>query len=354
MINLLKATFRGFKDDKASRMGAETAYYAIFSLAPLLLVAISLAGLFLSRDQIEGTLYTQLEGLVGADGVGVVRSMVEAAADRQSGIFGMIAGVALLILGATGIMVALQTSFNNLWHVELIPQKTGIVTTIGKRLLSFGLVLSIGFLLVISMLASSVIYALSEQLSGWLSLPEPLIYAVTIAVNLSMLAVFFSLMIKYLPDVIMPWKAAFVGGLFTTLLFFAGKYLIAFYLGRQAEASPYGVATALILLLLWVNYSAQILFLGVEFTKAWLKQYRLKVVPKPYACFERRYRFVLIPPVAVSFFHKMMIMAKFVSFEIWAARKAVALKQRMKRKPTTQKEQKPYRSRGRRLHLRMG
>ncbi len=331
MFALIKKTFAGYSKDRIADMGATTAYYAVFSLAPLLLIIIAILGFFFSQGQGQERLFAEIQGLIGRDGTAVIQSMVVAISDLEKSISGILVGILLLSLGATGVMMSLQRAFNRIWNIEANPKKTNIFVTLLKRLFSFGLILSLGFLLIVSLFASIALNAFSEQISNFLSLPETLISMTNFAISLAVICVFFMLLVKYLPDAIIPWKAAFIGGAVTTLLFFVGKYVLAFYLGRQAEGSPYGVATALIVVLLWINYSAQILFLGIEFTKAWVEKYKIKIKPRSYARFHKEIHIEVIPNNTVSLFGKIKVVTKVILFQISATRKALKWKKKLTR-----------------------
>ncbi len=338
MLAILKRTFAGYAKDRVGDMGATTAYYAIFSLAPLLLVILAILGLFFSQTQGQERLFMELQALLGSDATALIRSMVNAISDLDKSIIGIFLGITLLVLGATGVMMSIQRAFNRIWHIEMIPEKTNFLTTIIKRLFSFGLILCIGFLLVASLLVSILLNVFSEQVSEFLRLPEVVLTVINSGVSFATIWVFFTLLILFLPDVKIPWRSAFAGGLFTTVLFFVGKFVLAWYLGRQSEGSPYGVATALISILLWINYSSQILFLGVEFTKSWTDVRKVKVASRDNARYQKKYHVTLVPTGSVSFFKKITIAFRVVWFEIGAARKALKWKKKLTRSKSTKSE----------------
>lgn len=277
-FGLLKESFEEWKDDGSLELGAALAYYTIFSLAPMLLIAISVAGLIFGREAAQGELVGQLRGLIGQQGAEFIQTMVANAGKQGSGLLGTILGIATILFGATGVFVQLQTSLNQIWDVEAKPAK-GIWGFLRTRVLSFGMVLGIGFLLLVSLVVSAGIAALDTYATGIFPGAEVVIGIVGTVVGLGLITLLFAMIFRYLPDVKIAWKDVWVGAAITSLLFLIGKVLIGLYLGNSSVASTYGAAGSLVILLLWIYYSAQILFFGAEITQVYATRYGSGIVP---------------------------------------------------------------------------
>lgn len=271
VIDIGKLTFKKWSGDRAPRMGAALAYYALFSMAPLLLILISIAGLVFGQDAAEGRIIGQIEGLMGREGAEFIQSMLQSAgaAGGQAIFPGL--GTVLLVVSAAGVVEELKTSMNTIWQVEKEGQ--GILSTIKDRLLGFGIVFAFGFLVVTSLALNAALSALAERSGSLLPVPPPLVAALDFTISFALIAVLFALMYRVLPDAYVRWRQAFVGGAITALLFTIGKLAIGFYLGHSATASTSGAAGALVTVLLWIYYSSQIVFLGAEFTYVSAKLY---------------------------------------------------------------------------------
>lgn len=264
---ILKNTFKGWNEDDPFRQSAVIAYYAIFSLPALLVLIINVMGLIFDKAMINNEISRQIEGAMGADTAKQVQGIVEKAGDVKAGVISTIIAVITIIFGATGVFIQLQKTLNQIWDVK---QKVdqGFLKNLKTRLFSFGLVLSIGFLLLMSLVVSSVLAAMSHWLEGFL--PDAiayLFYALEFGVSLGVISVLFALMFKFLPDVKIPWNNVWIGAILTGFLFILGKYGLSFYFGKAEPGSIYGVAGSLILILLWSSYSSMIVFFGAEFTK---------------------------------------------------------------------------------------
>jgi len=255
-------------NDDALRMGASVAYYSLFAIAPILLVAMAVAGAVFGADAVRGQMATQIDGMVGPEAAKAVEALLKGTARPANNILAIAAGVITVIMASCGAFLEMQAALNTIWRV---PERTiGAFKAFWfTRLRAFGLVLAIGFLLLISLAVSAALAALHDWLSG-LSLMLPFILeALTFLVTLSVTAVLFGLMFKVLPDVHLRNRDVAMGALVTALLFTVGKHLIGLYLGRTAVASSYGAAGSVVVLLLWVYYSSQIVLIGAEFTRLW-------------------------------------------------------------------------------------
>ncbi len=281
--SLLKDTYAEWSEDRVPRLAAALAYYTTFSLAPLLVVIIALAGAVFGAEAVRGRLDDQIRGLLGADAARSVQQMVQSAtAHSSAGIVATTLSLVALILGATGVFGELQDSLNTIWEVKPKPGR-GLRGIVQDRLLSFGMVLAIAFLLVVSLVASAVIAGIGAFVGGWVGAFEPLWHLVDVVVSIAVLSLLFGAIFKWLPDVEIAWRDVWVGAVATSVLFTIGKLLLGLYLGRSSTMSVYGAAGSLVVLLIWVYYSAQILFFGAELTQVWANRYGRRVVPSPNA-----------------------------------------------------------------------
>jgi membrane protein len=275
---LAKDAYQGWSDDKAPRLGAALSYYTIFSLSPLLILVISMAGLIFGRAAAEGRIVEQLTGLVGADAAKIVQTMVLKSSQQKGGAIGTAIGLATLFIGATGVVVELQDALNTIWKVIPKPGR-GIVGLIRDRILSFGLILGFGFLLIVSLVMSALLAALGgwlgHLLPGWVVLGYVLNYGVSFAI----IALLFAMIFKMLPDAKIGWRDVWVGAVATSVMFHVGKFLIGIYLGKASVASAFGAAGSLAVLLVWVYYTSQILLFGAEFTRVYSNQFGSHVQP---------------------------------------------------------------------------
>lgn len=279
---ILKEAAFGWVNDNAGRLSAALAYYAVFSIAPLLVIFVSIVGLVFGADAARGQVGTQLAGLVGQPAAETIQQAVAATGRSQAaGIWATLAGFLVLLLGASTVFGELKSALNMIWGVRVRPGRA-IRTVIRDRFLSFSLVLSIGFLLLVSLAVSTALAALGDYLAGALPLP-PLVWRMLDAVvSVTVISALFAMIYKILPDVVLRWRDVAAGAVFTALLFTAGKTVLAWYLGRNSMASAFGAAGALIVLLLWFYYATCILFLGAEVVKAWVR-HRGRVEPRSYA-----------------------------------------------------------------------
>ena len=286
VASLLRSTLQAWQKDDASRLAAALAYYTIFSLAPVLVIVVAIAGAVFGQDAVQGELVGQLRSLIGQQGADMVQlALSNTQTSDTGGFWPTLISVALLIFGATGVFSQLQTALNQIWNVT--PPKQGIVQFIRTRLLSFAMVAVIGFLLLVSLMLSAGLAALDNVFSG-LQLWAPLLQGLNAAVSFGVITLLFGLIYKVLPDVSIAWRDVTVGAAITALLFTLGKFLIGLYLGNSSVGSAYGAAGSLAVILIWVYYSAQILFLGAEFTQVYANRYGSKIVAAHHGLSKRR------------------------------------------------------------------
>lgn len=292
---LFRESITEWQRDKASKLAASTAYYTVFSIAPLLIIVIGIVGLLLQRSEVEAYLLQEVGSLVGPDGMGAVASMLDAASRTRDSMWASIIGFATLLLGASGLMLSLQDSFNHIWKIETHPHTNTIVIIILKRLFSFGMILTLGFLLLVSLVLSAVVSVVVAYLSRELPTIAVVLPIVHTLLSLLTFTALFCFFFKFLPDIHIPWKTVLPGSALTGLLFTLGKLILSELLGRWNFTSAYGVAGSIIVLLFWINYSAQAMFLGAEFTKVYARHTRAVISPRSYA------QFAGTPPTARRF-----------------------------------------------------
>ena len=254
---------------KDARLGAALAYYSIFSMGPLIVIAISVAGLLLGEEAVRGEVAAGLRGLLGDSGAEAVNTMLAAADKPTQGIIATVIGVGALIFAAIGVVMQLKDALNTIWEVEAKPTK-GIWGFLRTYVISFAGVLSLGFLLLVSMLLTTALSAAGKYLGTFL--PEAALQATGFVVSFLVIALLFAMMFKWLPDVKIAWADVWLGAILTAALFELGKFLIALYIGKQGLESTYGAAASIVVVLVWVYYSAQIVLFGAEFTNARAKQ----------------------------------------------------------------------------------
>jgi len=265
-------------------MAAALAYYTTFSIAPLLLIVISIVGLVFGRQAVQHQMQAQLQGLIGQGPASQIGAMVQNACQHSStGVVGAVLGIIALVGGATGAFTQLQASLNRVWHVKLDPRSGGVKNFLGQRILSLGMILAIAFLLLVSLVISAALAAFGSFISSFLphGFSSPLLMAIGFIVSLAIIAALFAAIFKVLPDVTITWRDVWIGAGITAILFTAGKFLIAIYLGHSGAASSYGAAGSFVLVVLWIYYSAMILLFGAEFTAVWSEVYSGAVQPKP-------------------------------------------------------------------------
>lgn len=277
---VLKQAASDWVEDKAPRLGAALAYYAVFSIAPLVVIVLALAGLVFGSDAASGAMGAQLRDLLGESGAEAIEDMVAAARKPSRGILATIIGVVALLFGASGVFGQLQDALNTVWEVKPKPGR-GIWGFIKDRFISFAMVFGTGFLLLVSLVLSAALAAMSKWMDNFLPGPDWIVYALGIIVSFLIVLVLFAMIFKFVPDAQIAWRDVWWGATVTALLFTAGKFALGLYLGRTDAASAYGTAGSLMIVLLWTYYSAQILFFGAEFTQAYAHLYGSKVLPAP-------------------------------------------------------------------------
>lgn len=279
---LFRETFKEWQEDNASRIAAALAYYAVFSISPLLVIAIAIAGTFFGQQTAQEQITEQITALVGKDGVQPVLMALDNISQPEIRGVASLISVGVLLLGASGFFAQLQDALNTVWKVKPQPGQ-GIWIFVRKRVSSFLMVLAIGLLLILSLILSAVVSTLSkyqaDYLPGWAILWENLDFIV----SLGLMTFIFGLMFKYVPDAKIAWKDVFVGSVITALLFLFGKFLLGVYLSKGSLGSAYGAAGSLIVLLAWIYYSAQIILFGAEFTQVYTRIYGSKIRPSKHS-----------------------------------------------------------------------
>jgi membrane protein len=283
IFKLLKEAFLEWQEDRASLLAAALAYYTVFSITPLLVIAIAIAGAVFGQDAARGEILQQINSLVGKQGAQAIETALANANQPQLGSIASIISVIVLLIGASGVFAQLQEALNTVWNVKAKPEKQGFWEFIRKRLLSFGMVLAIGFLLLVSLILSAMLSGISKLDINLLPGFTPLWQLLNFLISFGFISLLFALIYKYLPDVKIRWKDVWVGAIITALLFTIGKSLIGLYLGQGSLGSTYGAAGSLIVFLAWVFYSAQILLFGAEFTQVYARKYGRKIVPNSHA-----------------------------------------------------------------------
>jgi membrane protein len=276
--SLTKQTFSEWSDDKGGRLGAALSYYTVFSLAPLLLIVISVAGLVFGRTAAEGGLFSQLAGVVGPEAAHLIQSAVSKASQTKAGVLGTVIGVVALLAGATGVVIELQGALDTVWKVAPKPNR-GIWGVVRTRLLSVAMILSLGFLLLVSLVISAALAALSGWLRAVFGDIAIVSWVIDAVVALAVISTLVALIYKILPDAEVAWRDVWVGAVATGILFMVGKYLIGLYVGKASVGSAFGAAGSLAVLLVWIYYSAQIVLLGAEFTRVYANRFGEKVRP---------------------------------------------------------------------------
>jgi membrane protein len=276
--SLLRETFVEWYDDRAPRLGAALAYYTVFALAPGLILIIALAGLVLGKEAAQGQIISQVQDLAGEAGAEAVRAAIESARNAGSSLVATALGIVTLLFGLWGVFGELQDALNTIWRVPATPGR-GVVGVIKQRFWSFTMVVGIGFLLLVSLAASAWLAALGKFFSQLLPLHAVMMEATNALLSFVIITFMFAVIYKALPDVKLAWRNVWTGAAVTAVLFTIGKTLIGLYLGRSTVASVYGAAGSLIVILLWVYYSAQIVFFGAEFTKVYSRRFEVRPPP---------------------------------------------------------------------------
>jgi len=276
IAGLLRQAASDWSDDNALRLSASFAFYTLLSLAPLLVLIVAVAALAFGRKAAEGQLAWEIQGIVGIDQARAVETVIRSALKPEGNVIATLFSVLTLALGATSVVVELQDALNFIWHVPTGQGKTklaGIASLVKQRFYSLVMVLAVGFLLLVSLVISAWIAAMGESFGAKLPIPESGLHAISFLISFLVITFLFAAIYKIMPDVVLKWSDVLVGASFTSLLFTAGKQLIGLYLGKAAIGSSYGAAGSLVIVLVWVYYSAQLFFFGAEFTKVYTRKY---------------------------------------------------------------------------------
>jgi membrane protein len=280
-FSILKAAFNGFMNDLALKLSASLAYYTIFSIAPLLLLLISLAGVFLGKDAIQGKVFSEINGFVGNDAAKQIQDMIRQLELSGKSTISIIIGVVTLIVGATSVFGEIQESINIIWQVKPKP-KVGWLKLVKDRLLSGSIIVTLGFLLLVSLIVNGAMLALSEKLKTFLPGITVIIFqGINLLISFGVISVLFGVIFKVLPDANIKWRDIRSGAIFTAVLFMIGRLVIGIYI--SSTSSTYGAAGSLIVILLWVYYTAAILYFGAEFTRAYADFYGIRIQPAEFA-----------------------------------------------------------------------
>lgn len=278
VFNLFKETFQEWNEDKAPRLAAALAYYTIFSIAPFLIVVIAIAGLAFGQEAVQGRLDEQIQGLVGREGADMIQQLIQNVRQPSENILATVIGIITLLLGAGGVFGQLQDALNTVWGITPKPGR-GIWGMIKDRFLSFTMVLGVGFLLLVSLVISTIISTMNTYALALLPGSDVIMQIINFFVSFGVITLLFALMYRYVPDVDIRWRDVWVGAAFTALLFVIGKTLLGYYLGNSGVLSTYGAAGSIIIILLWIFYSAQILLFGAEFTQVYAQKYGAHIKP---------------------------------------------------------------------------
>lgn len=282
---MLKQTIDGFSNDNGMKLSASLSYYTIFSIAPLLMIAISLAGIFFGQEAVQGKVYFQLRTLISDEAALQIQDIIKNMHNQHESFAGTAIGFVFLFIGASSVFLEIQDSMNYIWGIKAKPKKNWL-RFINNRLLSFSLILGIGFILMVSLFLNALIDLVSDRLHNYFN--DSLIYItylVNVAIVLAITTLLFSVIFKVLPDAIIRWKDALVGAFVTSILFLFGRFAIGFYLGHSKVNLTYGAASAVVIILLWVYYASVILYIGAEFTKVYTLTKGNGIQPKDTAVF---------------------------------------------------------------------
>lgn len=279
----LKEAFGGFNDDKVTKLAASLAYYTGFALAPLFILIMSISSLFLGQEAVQGTMDNEIREFVGSEAARQIQDMIRSSALTGRSTMATIIGAITLVIGATSVFAELQDSMNSIWGLKARP-KVGLMKTIQTRVLSFGVIASLGFILLVSLAATTVVESLSDRLRTLLpDVTVVLFYIINLVLTLAVATILFGIIFKVLPDAKINWKDILPGAFATSLLFLLGKFGISLYIGKSDLGSTYGAAGSLAVIFVWIYYSSIILYFGAEFTKALALNRGAKIVPNKYA-----------------------------------------------------------------------
>lgn len=280
---LLRTTFSSFSDDKGFKLSASLAYTTVFSIGPLLLLIMSLASIFFGHEAIQGKIFSDLNGLIGNEAAKQIQDIIRNIEFSGKTNFALISSIVTLLIGATSLFVEIQDSLNVIWKIKAKPKRSWL-QFLKNRLLSSSLIISLGFLLIVSLIINGAVEALGDILTRYFSdFSVLLLYVINFCISFLVIAFLFGVIFKVLPDAKIKWSDVKTGAIFTTVLFIIGKVLIGLYINQTGAASVYGAAGSIIIILVWIYYSSSILYLGAEFTQVYSELYGGKIVPAEYA-----------------------------------------------------------------------
>ncbi len=283
IFQVLKEAFSRFGEDKIAKFSGSLAYSTVFSIAPLLIVIISLFGIFLGREAVEGKVYYQLNSFFGSDTAGQLEDIIKKASLSGKSRLAAIVGGIVLLIGSTAIFSEIQDSINTIWGVKPKPKK-GWLKFLQNRFMSFSVIVGLGFLLLVSLVVTSLVEGFNDRLQGYFpGVSIVFFYIVNILITAFVITTIFAVIFKVLPDADIQWKDVIYGALFTTILFMLGKFAISFYITKTNVGTTFGAAGSLVILLVWVYFSSIILYLGAEFTKAWAVKFGDPIKPSEFA-----------------------------------------------------------------------
>ena len=265
LFEIIKKSVQSWSDDYAPSMGAALAYYTFFSIAPLLLIVISIAGLVYGQDAARGAIFGQISGLVGTDGAAAIQGLLKSVNKPSESIVATIVGIGTLLIGATTVFGELQDALNRIWRAPALIDKGGLWSLLRRRLLAFGMILTIGFLMIVSLVLSAILAVLGKWLQSFAAW-EVLLHLINFVISFGVTTVLFAMIYKIMPRVTIVWRDVWLGAAVTSLLFSIGKFLIGLYIGKTGVASGFGAAGSLAVLLVWIYYSTQVFLMGAEFT----------------------------------------------------------------------------------------
>jgi membrane protein len=272
-LSLFRKAGTAWLDDFAPSMGAAISYYTVFSLAPLLVIVIAIAGAVFGREAVTGQIVGELSGLIGTEGAQAVQGLVAAASDTHKGMVASLISLAVLVVGATTVFAELQSALDRIWHVPVAQKPAGIQALLRTRLVSFGLILGVAFLLMVSLSISAALAALGTWAGGLIQGWELMLHLVNVAISVSISTVLFAMIFKLMPSTHIAWRDVWIGAGVTAVLFEVGKLLIGLYLGKSSLTESFAAAGSLVILLAWVYYAAQVFLLGAEFTKVYADEH---------------------------------------------------------------------------------
>jgi membrane protein len=282
-LDVLKATISKCDDDNIQKMGASLSYFTVFSLTPLLIIVIAVAGFIFGPDAAQGRIFTEFGSIIGKDSALLIQTAIRQSTEKGTGIIAAVIGGVTLIIGAMSVFVELQDSLNIIWKVKPKPKGAALKQFLKVRLASFALIIAIGFLLMISLVVSAILTGIGMYFSSVPILPIYVLEVLNNLFSLLVISVLFATIFKILPDVNLEWRDVRFASIVTALLFVIGKYLIGLYIGSSSLSSSYGAAGSLVIILVWVFYSSQILFLGAEFTYVYAQQRGSIIIPTDFA-----------------------------------------------------------------------